>query len=74
MFVKVLFDGSKSIIDLAKFCGVAPCQILAANRCTESELVGQIINLPVSTPVMVRQLGMVYKVGQDGCLVKTVAE
>lgn len=72
MFVKIFFDGSMSIIELAKFCGVAPCQILAANLCTEAELIGREIHLPVSTPVMVRELAWVYKVGEDGHLVKVL--
>jgi len=68
MFVKVFFDGSISVVELAKFCGIAPCQILAANACMETELVGRVIHLPVSTPVMIRQLDLVYTVGKDGYL------
>jgi len=68
MFIKYEYTGSISIIDLAKFCGVAPCQILAANRCKESELIGRTIDLPVSTPAMIRELKCIYKVGEDGIL------
>lgn len=80
MFVKIVFDGSLSIVELAKFCGVAPCQILAANMskvqsggthgCTEQELVGRAIDLPVSTPAMIRVLPWIYTVGEDGKLVR----
>lgn len=88
MFVRILFDGSKSVVELAKFCGIAPCQILATNKCTEDELInrvmsgatrvpreaGTLIDLQVSTPTMIRQLAWFYMVGQDGRLVKYVAE
>lgn len=72
MFVKIFFDGGMSIVKLAKFCGVAPCQILAANICAESELIGREIHLPVSTPALIRELEWVYKVGEDGYLVKVL--
>ena len=72
MFVKVRFTGEMSIIDLAKFCGVAPCQILAANKCGERDLVGRFIDLPVSTPARLRPLPWIYKVGEDGKLTKVL--
>ena len=71
MFVKVEYTGTMSVIDLAKLCGVAPCQILSVNKCTEQELVGRVINLPVSTPAMVRKLPWFYKVGEEGRLTVT---
>jgi hypothetical protein len=70
MFAKTLFDGSMSVVELAKFCGVAPCMILAVNKCREHELVGRTIDLPISTPVMIREINWLYKVGEDGRLVK----
>jgi hypothetical protein len=73
MFVKVEYTGTMSLIELAKFCGVAPCQILAANRCGEGELVGRVIDLPVSTPAMIRELPWKYIVGEDGRLKKSFA-
>jgi len=72
MFVKMEYTGTMSIIDLAKFCGVAPCQILAANKCLESELPGRMIDLPVSTPALIRSIPWYYGVGEDGCLVKVL--
>ena len=72
MFVKVQFDGTMSIVELAKFCGVAPCQILSANKCREDELAGRMIHLPVSTPVMVRAIPWTYSVGADGRLTKVL--
>jgi len=74
MFVKVEYTGTMSILELAKLVGAAPCQILAANRCTEDELAGRTIDLPVSTPAMVRALPWVYKVGEDGRLQKVIAQ
>jgi len=68
MFVKFEYTANTSIVDLAKFCGAAPCQILAANRCTEKELVGRVIDLPVSTPAMIRPIPWIYAVGEDGRL------
>jgi len=74
MFVKVEYTGTMSVVDLALLCGVAPCQILSANRCTEAELVGRVIDLPVSTPAMVRKLPWFYKVGEDGRLTVTATQ
>jgi len=74
MFVKVEYTGTLSFIEVAKLCGVAPCQILSSNKCTEQELVGRVIDLPVSTPAMIRPLPWIYKVGEDGRLEKTFAD
>ena len=55
-----------SVVSLAKFCGVAPCSILAVNACDESQLYGREILVPVATPHMIRQLYYIYKVTDDG--------
>jgi len=72
MFVKVEYTATLAITDLAKLCGVAPCQILAANKCKESELAGRIIDLPVSTPAMIRGISWIYAVQEDGRLTKVL--
>jgi hypothetical protein len=70
MFVKIEYTATLPIIDLAGFCGVAPCQILAANKCGESELAGRVIDLPISTPAFIRPISWFYGAGDDGCLKK----
>lgn len=49
MLVKIIYDGSKTLYEIARFCGCAPCQILAVNNLkSELELKhGQQIEVPV---------------------------
>ena len=56
MIVKIVYDGTKSLLEIAKFCGVAPCQILIVNKLkNERELqVGSEILVPVVLNVLVR--------------------
>jgi hypothetical protein len=60
MFIKILFKKGMSVVGLARFCGVAPCSILAANGCGEAELPGREIIVPVATPALVRRAGEIY--------------
>jgi hypothetical protein len=54
MLVKIKLDGTP-LIEIARFCGCAPCQILAVNRVkTEDDLMqGQEIFVPVITQMLV---------------------
>ena len=56
MLVKIKFDGSKSLLEIARFCGCAPCQILAVNRVMrETDLVpGQELLVPVEMAHLVK--------------------
>jgi len=55
MLVKIKLDGSKSLVDIARFCGCAPCQIVAVNGVrTEKDLAaGQDIWVPIETICLV---------------------
>ena len=66
MFVKIKFTPGMSVVSLARFVGVAPCSILAANACDESQLYGREILLPVATPSMVRALSHIYEADEAG--------
>lgn len=55
MLVKIKRDGTE-LLELARFCGAAPCAIVLANGVrTEAEL-GQEIFVPVTTVAMVRKM------------------
>ena len=56
MLVKIKLDGTASLVDIARLCGCAPCQIITANGVrTEKELVaGQDIWVPVVIKCLVK--------------------
>ena len=74
MFIKVKFTPDMTLLGLARLCGVAPCQILAANGCGEAELAGRMISVPVSTPHMVRRAGAVFYQPTAGEQADAIAE
>jgi len=57
MLVKIRLDGGTSLVDIARFCGCAPCQIVAVNGVrTEKDLVvGQDILVPVVTMCLIKK-------------------
>lgn len=54
MFVSIKRPDNMKVVDIAKFVGCAPCQLLSVNRCNETEFYAKSeIILPVSTPTMI---------------------
>ena len=70
MFVKFRFEAGMSVMDVSRFVGCAPCSILAVNKCSESELYGREIWVPVSTPHMIRSLSYIYQTTSEGKIQK----
>jgi len=49
MTIKIIFDGTKTLLEIAVMCGTAPCAILSANGLrSETQLsLGQTLLVPV---------------------------
>jgi spore germination protein YaaH len=61
MQVKLKFTPEMTLLELARFCGTAPCTILSANNCRrESDLAGREINVPINTAYMVRPITSLF--------------
>jgi len=58
MLVKIKLDGTKSLVEIARFCGCAPCQIVAVNGVkTEKDLeIGQDIWVPIVMKCLVKPI------------------
>jgi hypothetical protein len=66
MYAKIRFGGVGDLVQIAKFCGMAPCQILTMNKAAnESDLVGKEITIKVELAALVREVGDYY-VEKDG--------
>jgi len=70
MYLKVKFAQFGDLLQLSKFCGMAPCQILRLNKATrEHELEGREILIKVDTASLVRDVGWYWEL-KDGSISK----
>jgi len=57
MLAKIRLDGTDSLLHIARFCGCAPCQILAVNDVrTEPELLERYSGKDIDVPVLIKCL------------------
>jgi len=57
MLIKIKLDGSRTLLEIARFCGCAPCQIIALNGArTETELFERFKGQTIEVPVIIKCL------------------
>ncbi|MCL2756212.1 MAG: hypothetical protein FWE45_04155 [Firmicutes bacterium] len=66
MYVKIKFQKTGELVNIAKFSGMAPCQILNLNKATiEEDLVGQEILVKMNSIALRREVGWYWQL-KDG--------
>ena len=66
MTIKIAFKEVGDLVEICKFAGVAPCQVLCLNKArSEEELVGREIFVNMSVASLARDVGRVFTI-QNG--------